>query len=147
MVDVTDDGIERHALRKTLRNIGIWLLALVVALTMIAGGLALYAHNSWYLTDSSGLVALYRGMPGSIGPIVFSEQVEVTNIEVSKLSEAIEQRLVSGITFRSEDDARAVLEQYRSLIARADRDASSGQASASSTAGLTAVQATTQVQG
>ena len=147
VVDVSDDGIERHALRKTLRNIGIWLLALAVAPTMIAGGLAMYARNSWYLTDSSGLVALYRGMPGSIGPLMFSEQVEVTNIEVSKLSEAIEQRLVSGITFRSEDDARAVLEQYRSLIARADRDAASGSAATSSTDGLTAVRPDTQAQG
>ena len=52
--------------------------------------------------------------------------MERTSILTSDLSEAVEERLGRGITFGSEDDARALLEQYRAQIAqRAGEEASS----------------------
>ena len=53
--------------------------------------------------------------------------MERTSILTSDLSEAVEERLGRGITFSSEDDARALLEQYRAQIAqRADSAAEAG---------------------
>ncbi len=117
VIDVVDDGIERHALRNRVRNVLLWLLAVLLVLAAITGGLFVFASSRWYLTDTDGYVSLNRGIPGSLGPITFSEQVEVTNIQVSYLSEAVEDRLRQGISFGSEDAARETLEKYRATIA------------------------------
>ena len=98
----------------------------VLVLALICGGVGLYATNTWYLSDANGYVALNRGVPGTLGPIDLSRQVELTNIRVADLSQAVEVRLSQGISFRSEDDARAVLEQYRRAIA--DRRSADGSA-------------------
>lgn len=126
VIDVTDDGIERHALRNRFRNVSIWIGVVVLVLALICGGVGLYATNTWYLSDANGYVALNRGVPGTLGPIDLSRQVELTNIRVADLSQAVEVRLSQGISFRSEDDARAVLEQYRRAIA--DRRSADGSA-------------------
>lgn len=143
VIDVVDDGIERHALRNRIRNIALWVLAVLLVLALIIGGLLVFAHSRWYLTDTDGYVSLNRGIPGNLGPISLSEQVEVTNIEVSKLSQAVESRLASGISFGSEDEARATLEKYRIAIendeqARAEHEREASDSFASSSDGMSA---------
>lgn len=126
VVDVKDDGIERHALRNRFRNVALWLLVVAAVLAVISVGMIIYADNTWYLSDEDGYVTLNQGIPGSYGPFVLSHEVERTSILTSDLSEAVEERLGRGITFGSEDDARALLEQYRAQIAqRAGEEASS----------------------
>ena len=136
VIDVKDDGVERHALRTRVRNVALWALAVLLVLAAICGGVVAFSHHTWYLSDSGGYVTLNKGIPGSIGAFSLHETIEQTNIEVSKLSEAVEERLGRGISFSSEDDARLVLEQYRQQIAKASgeqvvsergQDASSGE--------------------
>ena len=117
VIDVKDDGVERHALRTRVRNVSLWALAVLLVLAAICGGVVAFSHHTWYLSDNGGYVTLNKGIPGSIGAFSLHETIEQTNIEVSKLSEAVEERLGRGISFSSEDDARLVLEQYRQQIA------------------------------
>ena len=116
VIDVKDDGIERHALRTRVRNVALWALAVLLVLAVICGGVVAFAHHTWYLSDNGGYVTLNKGIPGSIGAFSLHETVEQTNIEVSRLSEAVEERLARGISFGSEDDARLTLEKYRQQI-------------------------------
>lgn len=143
VIDVKDDGIERHALLNRVRNVTLWLVAVPAVLAAIAVGMVVYADHTWYLSDQDGYVTLYKGIPGTIGSLEFSEEIERTSIRVSDLSETIEARLASGITFTSEDDARSVLEEYRSQIAQRS---SSGSTAASSSDVVVAVTSSSEAQ-
>ena len=117
VIDVKDDGIERHALLNRVRNVTLWLIAVVLVLLAILAGVLVYADHSWYLADKDGYVTLYKGVPGQYPLVSLSEEVEQTSIRTSELSEAVEERLSRGISFGSEDSARAVLERYRAQLA------------------------------
>lgn len=132
VIDVVDDGIERHALRNRIRNVALWVAGIMATLALVLVGLGVFASTRYYLGENSGYVALYHGIPGGIGQFDFSELVEVTNIDVADLSETVEQRLAGGIGFASEDDARAALERYRQMIAQQEQqDGASATSSAS----------------
>lgn len=134
VIDVTDDGIEHHALRNRIRNIALWLAAAMVVLACLLGGLLIYSDTRWYLSDLDGYVALSHGIPGALGSVDLSELVEVTNIEVADLSQAVEDRLDRGIGFSSEDAARSTLEQYRSSVAKARQERTKTEGSTSAQA-------------
>jgi protein phosphatase len=116
VVDVKDDGIARHALRQRLRNVGLSLLVTLAVLGGLAGVLSAVASHSWYLAAENGYVCLFQGIPGLPGAL-FTDLLETSSVRTSALSEAVEQRLKTGITFSSEDEARAVLEEYRAQAA------------------------------
>ena len=139
VIDVKDDGIERHALLNRVRNVALWLVAVALVLLVIFAGISAFARNSWYLTDRDGYVTLNRGLPGQYPLVTLSQEIEQTTIRTSELSEAVEERLARGITFGSEDAARAVLEKYRAQIAaRTSGDGTvEGTASSQADAGTT----------
>ncbi len=122
VIDVKDDGIERHALLNRIRNVALWLVAVVAVLVAILVGIMVYADHTWYLTDRDGYVTLYKGIPGDYPLVTLSEEIEQTNIRTSQLSETVEERLSRGISFGSEDAARAVLERYRAQLAANESD-------------------------
>lgn len=118
VIDIKDDGIERHALLNRVRNVALWLIAVVLVLAAILVGVLVYADHTWYLTDRDGYVTLYQGIPGDFpGGTSLSTEIEQTTIRTADLSEAVEERLRRGLTFSSEDSARAVLEDYRAQLA------------------------------
>lgn len=114
VIDVKDDGVASRALKMRLRNIGIACAAALVVLLVAWIGLLGISSRYWYLADLDGYVALYRGFPGTPSFLGTSDLQEVTSIPTESLSDAIEQRLMQGISFESEDEARAVLDEYRS---------------------------------
>ena len=121
VVDVKDDGTAAHALKVRLRNIAIAILAAVAVLLAVALGMFGISQRRWFLTDQNGYVALYRGIPGNWGVLPFNEFVEGTSVDVTKLSDAVETRLQSGISFDSEQEARDTIDQYRAQIAEAEQ--------------------------
>lgn len=118
VVDVKDDGTAARALRTRVRNVAIGLA--LVAIVLLAAWISLFgiAQRSWYLADSNGYVALYRGIPGAPSGLGINELQEVTTVEVAKLSDAVGQRLEAGLQFASEGEARATLDDYRVQIAQ-----------------------------
>lgn len=116
VIDIKDDGTLARAMRLRIRNILLGLCALAGVLLAILLGVYGYAQHTWYLADSNGYVTLNRGLPGDWGILPFNEVIEVTEIESSKLSGAVEARLTQGIMFGSEEEARKVIGSYRNLI-------------------------------
>ena len=131
VIDVKDDGVASRALKAHLRNIGMFLAALAVVLLLTWAALSAVSQRYWYVTDSNGYVALYRGIPGLPSQLGLSELVETSSVKTDLLSDAVEQRLASGIAFGSEGEARGAIASYQEQVSQADSSATSGSSSAS----------------
>ena len=117
VVDVKDDGVASRAFKMRLRNIAIGL-AIAVAILLVAWlGLWGIAQRYWYLADEDGYVALYHGIPGLPSALGLNNLEETTSVETDDLSDAVGQRLLDGIMCDSEEEARALIEDYRNQIA------------------------------
>ena len=136
VVDVKDDGVASRALKAHLRNIGMFLAALVVVLLVTWAALSAVSQRYWYVADSNGYVALYRGIPGLPSQLGLSKLVETSSVRSDLLSDAVEQRLASGITFGSEGEARGAIASYQDQVSQAG--SSSSGAGSSSTASAAA---------
>ena len=83
-------------------------------------------------------MALHRGVAGLPSSLGLDETVEVTTVETSKLSDSVSKRLEAGLTFGSKQEARAVIEDYRSQIEHASEEQGTKQPKAPKTEGTQA---------
>jgi protein phosphatase len=82
-----EELIEEDRKRARRRRI-IWLVVLVLAIAAIVGGvLAAYnwTQSKYYVGQSDGRVAIYRGVQQNIGPISLSSVYQSTSITVNSL--------------------------------------------------------------
>ncbi len=94
----------------------IGIAAVLLVLALAAGGVFAYAQNSWYLIAENGTVTLYKGLPGQIGPLHLSWVEDKTDIQTSKLAASTAERLESGISVGSREEADALLDSYRKTV-------------------------------
>ncbi len=116
VIDIDDDGKKRHIRRRVIKNIIMWFIGVLAAISIIGFALYTVASNTFYLIDNAGQVAVYRGLPGNIGPFEFSELENQTTIETNKLPTSTVKRLQEGITVNSEDEVNRLLDSYRKQI-------------------------------
>lgn len=101
---------------KTKLTIG-FVLALLVAI--IGGGawsVNAYIHNSAYLIEQDGNVAVYRGIPEPFLFLSYSELVEETDIPVDELSPGVADRIREGLRVDDVQAAQDLIEEYRSQL-------------------------------
>jgi protein phosphatase len=67
----------------------------------VVGLLGVWAHNQYYIADNNGYVAIFRGVPGTLGPIHLSTVEQQTTLAVSSLPD-FESMQVSA-TIQAED--------------------------------------------
>ena len=114
------------------------LTIVVVALLFIAiiagacfGGYT-YMHDSAYIANNEGKVAIYKGLPDSILGFSYSELVEVTDVEVANLVAGTQENINKGMRVDSVDAAKELVESYKADIeARQGKAGSAGSAAAS----------------
>ena len=116
VVDVVDDGRVREAMRRRKRNVFIAVAAVLVALAIAGFALFNTVSNSVYLGIDDGHVAIFRGVPGSFMGMPLSHLEDDSEIEVIDLPEDTQRRLAEGISQKSVEDARNVLNEYRRQI-------------------------------
>jgi PPM family protein phosphatase len=101
--------------RRPWRRVLVWLLVLAV---LIGGGLfaakRFYVDRQWFVGESEGSVALFRGLPAQ--PLGFDlstleETTTISSAEVTRFPEY--QDLGEGITADSEEDARGIIAQMQ----------------------------------
>ena len=98
------------------------LVWLVVILVLVGGGLwtakALWVDSQFYVGESNGHVALFRGIPAAPLGYDLSTPIEefgdLPAAEVTRFPEY--QDLADGITAESEADARSIIEQMRAAL-------------------------------
>jgi protein phosphatase len=97
----------------------IWLAIVVVIVGLgLWAAKAMWVDEQFYVGESNGVVALYRGIPAAPLGYELSEPIEefgdLPAPEVMRYPEY--QELQDGITAGSEEDARAIVEQIRAAL-------------------------------
>lgn len=98
--------------RRRFKGLGLALGLLLLIGLVVGGG---YAGYSWsqtrfYVAESNGYVAIFRGIPQEIGPISLSSEYRVTDIAVADLTQVFQERLAETITRPSLAEAEAYIE-------------------------------------
>ncbi|MET0434703.1 MAG: Stp1/IreP family PP2C-type Ser/Thr phosphatase [Cellulomonas sp.] len=119
--DAEDDPDERRARRRRrVRRVVLSLLAVVV-LAGAAFGFYRWTQTQYYVGVDGEVVAIYRGIPQSVGPVSLSEVVETSDVVVDDLPAFVRERLDQTIHTATLADAR---ERVESLAADAEPEPS-----------------------
>ena len=131
---------------RTKITIAFVLLLLAGILAAAAWGGYTYLHNTAYLAKTdSGMVAVYRGVPGDVLGFGYSELVEETDIPVSKLSPSAAERISENMRVNSVDEALELVESYREEItAKQTSQKTTASAQAASSAAAAAEEETAE---
>lgn len=108
--DEEDDTDERRTRRRRrVRRVVLGLLAVVV---VAAGAFGFYrwTQTQYYVGVDGEVVAIYRGIPQSVGPLSLSEVVETSDVVVDDLPAFVRERLEQTIHTATLADARARVE-------------------------------------
>ena len=109
----SDGAISARKARTTRRRRRITIGALLGLLVLIAAGASGYqwTQTQHYVATSGDFVAIYRGIPQSIGPFDLSTVVETTDVRVDELPQFSQTRLEQSIT-----PANATLENAQEIV-------------------------------
>jgi len=112
---IAEDRRRAHRRRLT------WLIALVVAVLIIIGGVLVgyeWTQTHYYVGEKDGTVEIYRGVQQGLGPISLSSVYESTTIEVSSLPTYTRQSVENTISANDLKDARAIVERLSNAARR-----------------------------
>ena len=106
----------RRRLVRVAARIALVLLILAVAVI----GLRVYVDRQWYVGESGGRVAVFRGIPAEFAGLHFSHPVVLTEIPAAD-AEAISfySQLPEGLTANDRDAALMIVDQIRADVAEA----------------------------
>lgn len=88
-------------------GIGVAIVA-VLALAVLGGWL--YIRSQWYVGPDHGRVALYRGVPGSVGPVHLSSVVELGPL-LTSLEPETQRQVRQKLTASSRAGAERILQE------------------------------------
>jgi len=97
-------GRERRRRRRVLTIVAV--LVLLVAASLAATAAYRWTQSQYYVGVAHGDVAIYRGIPQTVGPVVLSTVVEKTAITAAELPGYVRARLEQTIPATSLSDAR-----------------------------------------
>lgn len=91
-----------------------WAAAVLLVISVVVAAIALaydWTQRQYYVGVQEDRVAIYQGVKAQLGPIELSHVVEPTNLEVDKLPEYQQARVISTIPFGSLEDAQNLVER------------------------------------
>lgn len=94
--------------------------ALIVAVVIVGAAFAVraYIDRQWYVGESAGRVAVFRGIPARPLGITLSDVVEETDLAADDVvTIQVYRDLADGISAESRDDAEAIVAQMRVDVA------------------------------
>jgi protein phosphatase len=74
----------------------VWGSALLAVMLVLAGGYA-WSQGQYFVAASNGKVAVFRGLPTSIGPLALSHVVETSDVSLASLPDYLSQRVTAAI--------------------------------------------------
>lgn len=105
---------ERRRIPRGLLGALGWLVAFALVVGSIGYGVYRHAQTRAYLIAENGVVAIYRGVPGSFAGVRLSWPAEKTDIAVDALPVWRQDALRDGLAVNSLARARAVADDLRS---------------------------------
>ena len=114
------DPIDPEAARYAPRDPGrhAWLRRLLVAAVLLGlGWVVLAAGWSWsqqqfYVAEHDGKVAIFRGIDAGLPGVSLSHPYEVTDVELTRLSDIDAEQVREGIESDDLEDARLTVDNY-----------------------------------
>lgn len=137
VADVSGYAAERNkkSALKTKIFVGV-ILAAIVALCVGFYTLANnYLNTVAYLGEDNGKVAIYKGIPGNVLGVSFSQHVETTSVNVSDLQPGTASHISEGIRVDNVEAAENLVKQYEEDISERGKTSekdSSGDSNSSS---------------
>ncbi|WP_125963948.1 PP2C family protein-serine/threonine phosphatase [Bifidobacterium dolichotidis] len=104
------------------------IIAAVLVIGAVVGGWCAYAwsQSQYYLAPNDGKVTIYQGVPTNLFGLELSHPVRTTNLKVNELPGEWQDRLASGITVNSYEDAvdhsQFIAEQLEQWKAKQSKD-------------------------
>ena len=102
----------------------VWMKSAVIVIGVAVGVLALvgvsltwWISQQWYVGESGGYVAIYRGVEGNLGPVPLHRVDEVTDLPVSQLPSYDLNTLQSGVETTTRAGAEEVVANLRQQAA------------------------------
>jgi hypothetical protein len=71
--------------------------------------------SQWYVTDIDGRIALYQGVPQSLGPLPLSRLEHLTDVRTNALPIFDRQQVHAGISSGSRAGAEAVIARIKQV--------------------------------
>lgn len=106
----------REDRRRLIRRRVVWSLSVVVVIGALVG--AAFAAYEWtqtryFVAESNGFVAIYQGVPESVGPFTLSTLYDQTDLSIESLQVFEQERISQSLPAESLDDARDIVERLR----------------------------------
>lgn len=132
---------QHRARRRTKLTVALIAIMLAAIVAGAVWGGEHYLHNTAYLAESStGMVSVYRGVPGDVFGFSYSELLEETDIPMSSLPPSAAERIREGMRVTSVDEAFSLVDSYREElegpVSATATGAGSGQAASPEVASL-----------
>ena len=114
--DPIDDEAYRYAPRPPgrffiLRRVLVAAVLLGLAWIVIATGWS-WSQNQFYVAEDDGRVAIFRGVDADLPGISLSHAFEVSDVELTRLSDIEAEQVREGIEADDLDDARLTVDNY-----------------------------------
>ena len=117
------DKARRKIKRRTFITVAFVILLLIGIIAAAAWGGSTYLHNTAYLTEEDGKVAVYRGVPGEVLGFSYSELVVVSNVAVDDLPPSAAERIREGMRVSSVEEAEELVEAYQADLESKSKEA------------------------
>ncbi|HEY5136203.1 MAG TPA: protein phosphatase 2C domain-containing protein [Candidatus Nanopelagicales bacterium] len=94
------------------------VVALLVAVVAVVGVTWSWAGHQYFVGNEGGYVAIYRGLPGSLGPVDLHSVEQVTTLTVDSLPDFEAQQVEASITVDSLSAAQQVVDDLTASAAQ-----------------------------
>lgn len=119
VTDVTGfaDVRRKKMARKTKVSIAVVLVLFAAIVAAAVWGTSTYLNTAAYLALDNGKVAIYRGVPGTVLGMSFSNLERTTDVSVDDLQPGVANRLEAGIRVDDLAAAEALVAEYEAEAA------------------------------
>ena len=102
--------------RRLVRHRKHWFAALAVLIVVLGSSMigAKWLGSQWFVASANGHLAIYRGLPATIGPVDLSHMYKETSYPVAVLKLADQQNLLDGIAVDNLISAEYVIQSMLS---------------------------------
>ena len=106
----------REDRRRLIRRRVVWSLSVLIVLAGLVGAaLSVYqwTQTRFFVGESNGMVAIYKGVPESVGPFALSTLYQETDISLDSLQQYERERIAESLPVETLQDAEDIIDRLR----------------------------------